>query len=393
MIFFDELYVLAIIATSVFFWTVVNETYRTRFIILTSFIALAFIQLKFSIFLVGLVWVVYRGSLLLVKQPKGKTLTLFILIPVIVLLLFKYAGVVFAFLFSNENHFSQSYLVPLGVSYLSFKMIAYIVDVFRGTIKDPKFDELLAFILFIPMFPAGPIERYQDFAGSRRPSFDPIFFVAGLKRLVIGYFKKVVLVNFFLFELLNQTLLPQLKETGVSPDLPSGLVLLYLVGSLFYAYLDLSAYADIAIGYGQLFGYKICENMNYPIVQKNLSDFWDCWHISLSHWCRNNIYFPVLGKTRIVYLGLYCCFIVMGLWHYISLNWVLWGMWHATGLYFFSHWSRFKRKHRKWTKCVNPWVARVLGAILTVLYASMGYAFITMSKTDEALRLLLALII
>ena len=164
-----------------------------------------------------------------------------------------------------------------------------------------------------------------------------------------------------------------------------------MIGALLFAYLDISAYADIAIGFGHLFGYTICENMNYPILQKNLSDYWNCWHISLSHWCRNNVYFPVLGKTRNNSFALYCSFSIMGLWHDISFNWLLWGIWHATGLIVYSKWNRFKRKHKRLKSLLPAKIALATGVSITIIYASIGYSFVMMKTTSEAFNLLFIL--
>ena len=113
------------------------------------------------------------------------------------------------------------------------------------------------------------------------------------------------------------------------------------------AYFDLSAYTDLAIGFSRLFGFRIMENFHFPFWQKNLSDFWRSWHISLSTWCRNNVYFPVFGLTRKTWLGLYASMLTMGLWHYVDLNWLAWGLYHGTGLVIVARWERWKKKRKK----------------------------------------------
>lgn len=390
MIFFNEYFVLALLVSTLFFWTVVPEQFRTKFLIGLGCVLLGILQLKFTIFLVAMVIAVFYGTKVMVEKPRLKVLAFWLIALVIVLVGFKYFHIIFDTIAAPEHAFSKTYLVPLGVSYLIFKLIAFVLDVFRGEIKDPRLEELLAFILFIPSFPAGPIERYQNFASSRKPEFETSFYISGLQRIALGYFKKVVLVNFIMHEIVQIKLYPVIMNNGVELGLGSAEVLCFLVGSLIYAYLDLSAYADLAIGMGQLFGYKLCENMNYPIFRKNLSDYWNCWHISLSHWCRNNVYFPVLGHSRNNVLALYSSFTVMGLWHYLSLNWLLWGMWHATGITVFSKWNRFK-KRKKLRGKVPKSVGYAMGMILTVLYSSLGFAFISMKSTEEAVRLLLAI--
>ena len=203
MIFFKEIYVISILITSLLFWRIIKEKYRTKFLILASFTALAFIQLKFTLFLVILVTFVFMGAKLIERKTSIRRLAVIIIILTIVLLSFKYMGVLFSLLFTGESKFSLTYMIPLGISYLSFKLIAFVVDVYRGNIKNPKLEDLLAFMLFLPIFPAGPIERYQNFSGKRKSEFDPVFYIQGLKRLSVGYFKKVFIVNL----LLNETVL------------------------------------------------------------------------------------------------------------------------------------------------------------------------------------------
>lgn len=394
MIYFNELYILSMFAASIVFWNVVADKYKSKFLIIASALALAFIQPLFTVFLFGLVAFVFYSSKLIDKDSKtnGKPFVLITIVLVIVLLGFKYMGIMFEEIFKDENSFSSSYLVPLGISYLSFKLIAYVIDIYRGFIEDPDFEQLLLFIFFLPAFPAGPIEKYQNFAHKRASVFSWDDYSEGLKRIVYGYLKKVVLVNFVLHEIVFKRLYPYVTADGIQMDLSAFIIVAYLVGALIYSYLDLSGYADIAIGFSLLFGYKICENMNYPIFAKNLGDYWTRWHMSLSNWCRNNIYFPVLGKTRNNNLALYSSFFIMGMWHFVSLNWFLWGLWHATGIILYKKWDRLKRKKFKKIK-VPAIIGTALGVSITVVYSGLGFSFITMSNATEALRLLLAIIL
>ncbi|MES0488482.1 MAG: MBOAT family O-acyltransferase [Leptospirales bacterium] len=386
MIFFNEYFVLALLAAPVIYWKFVPEKYRNLFIIFFGFIGLSFVQLNFSIFLMLIVVFVFYAARFMQRSHKGRVLTLIIIVLTLLLAGFKYFKVFYLAIFEAETDFSKSYLVPLGLSYLIFKLIAYVVDIFREEIKESSLQGLLAFIFFIPSFPAGPIERYQHFISGRRNSFDSTFYLAGLKRLTIGYFKKVVLVNFLLTYIVN-TKLSGILDTDQGALYGSFIALSFLVGSLVYAYIDLSAYADIAIGYGQLYGYQICENMNYPLFAQNLSEYWQRWHMSLSQWCRNNVYFPMLGSTRNNNISLYASFLVMGLWHYASLNWILWGLWHASGIIIYSKLNRFRKK-KKIKKLLPKKIGYAVGMAITVIYSGLGFAFITQKTTSEALKLL-----
>ncbi len=386
MIFFEETYVGALFAASVVYW-LIPHAWRTWFITLFSFGALLTIQPVFTLCLLPLVGIVYLAALRMAQaEHKGVWLLWGVIGLTAFLLLAKYLLSMMQLIFGQEAALTQMIIVPLGVSYLSFKLIAFCIDVYRGTIESPRLLDLVAFTYFLPSFPAGPIVRYQEFVADRQDNFELSEYVDGLRRILIGFFKKVVIVNFLFNETLLKVLEPQILGGGFNLDLPAEIVVLYLVGALVYAYIDLSAYADLAIGFGKLFGYRLPENMNYPLFQSNLSDYWSRWHMTLSSWCRNNVYFPVLGSTRNNTLALYASFVVMGLWHNVSLNWFIWGLWHASGITVYSRWSKSKRKLKK---KLGWWLPQridyTIGVLITCFYSAMGFAFIMMDGKENML--------
>ena len=127
----------------------------------------------------------------------------------------------------------------------------------------------------------------------------------------------------------------------------------------------------MAIGLSMLFGIRIAENFRFPLLAANLSDFWKRWHISLSSWCQTYIYLPALGITRNPYLAILATFVVMGLWHAISWQWLCWGLWHAFGLMVHLRWRRWTRN---W-EMVNTTPYKTTATLLTLLYVSLGCAF------------------
>jgi len=161
------------------------------------------------------------------------------------------------------------------------------------------------------------------------------------------------------------------------------------------AYFYLSAYTDLAVGFSRLFGFRIMENFHFPFWQKNLSAFWHSWHISLSTWVRNNVYFPVFGLTRKTWLGLYASMLVMGLWHAVDLNWLAWGLWHGTGLVVVARWERWKKARRKRRKRAGlpPAAAyerftRWLAYPATFFYVALGFGFVASPSFEQSLRVL-----
>jgi alginate O-acetyltransferase complex protein AlgI len=219
---------------------------------------------------------------------------------------------------------------PLGISFFAFEFVHYLFEVKHGgePIRNPL--KFLLFSIFFPSLVAGPIKRYPQFLGSleegsRRPNAEN--FAEGLRRMAIGYFKKVVIAD-------NLTsMIEQAQSNFATLDVFSRWLL--LAGLAFRILMDFSGYSDIAIGMARLLGVRLPENFNWPYLAKNLQDFWQRWHISLSSWIRDYIYIPLGGNrhgpARRVVNGL-IAFALCGLWHGPAWNFVLWGLYHGVGL-------------------------------------------------------------
>jgi alginate O-acetyltransferase complex protein AlgI len=228
-------------------------------------------------------------------------------------------------------HFDfTNWRLPLGISFFTFAAIAYQVDIYRK--KTPAEKNLIAFGLFLSHFAkliAGPIVRYADIAGefrTRRPQLETI--ASGVQRFVIGLAKKMLVANpasWFADEVF--------KGVGSGVDMPTA-----WLGIVFYSiqiYFDFSGYSDMAIGLGRLFGFEFMENFNYPYISQSIQEFWRRWHISLSTWFRDYLYIP-LGGNRVpkarIYLNLVVVFLLCGLWHGASWNFIVWGGYHGVFL-------------------------------------------------------------
>ncbi len=221
-------------------------------------------------------------------------------------------------------------LLPLGLSYFTFRYIDFVARTAGGHIGAEPPAKVLAYFFFFPIFPAGPIERYEDFQARLTPGWDWNRLAAGMTRIVHGLVKKLAIADPFL--------LPSVTAAAASRfwDHPASYSALDVWGKLAcffaYIYLDFSAYSDIAIGSAALFGFAIGENFNLPFLATSLSDFWNRWHISLSRICRRYVYTPFLAYTRNVYVALAATLIVIGLWHDGTWRFFLWGVYHAFGL-------------------------------------------------------------
>ena len=229
-------------------------------------------------------------------------------------------------------------LLPLGISFFTFEFIHYLVDIYRGA-KPMK--NLAWFALFAAFFPsqiAGPIKRYQDFDEQMHANkkFDPELFREGLGLIFIGLFKKMVLGD-------N---LGHVVALGFNAPAQMGTLDAWLaaVGFTIQIYIDFSGYTDIGRGSAQLLGYRLPINFNWPFLASNLTEFWRRWHISLSTWLRDYLFIP-MGGSRVpnwkLKRNLFITMALGGLWHGADWNYVIWGIFHGSGLVFSKDWSDF----------------------------------------------------
>jgi alginate O-acetyltransferase complex protein AlgI len=315
-----------------------------------------------------------------------------VLVSISVLVAFKYWNFLAALLGSliepNRWQWSGAFL-PLGVSFFTFEFIHYAVDRYRGRVEKGTLGEYLAFIFFFPTMVAGPIKRFQDFLPCLRdPSRDwPTDWNRGITRILSGLVKKFAIADLLtsMTDHLNRDDIIQ-AERWVLP--------LWLFAYGWKIYFDFSAYSDIAIGSGRLFGLKIPENFDWPYFRTNIAEFWRHWHISLYRWLVDYVFIP-LGGSRVppvvVYRNILIVMIVSGIWHGAGLNYLVWGLWHGILL----------AVHRAWSVWIMPpgreessptWIGRLAGWSTTYLAVNLGWAFFAMDLPTAMLfyrRLLL----
>ncbi len=212
--------------------------------------------------------------------------------------------------------------LPIGISFYTFQCLSYTIDVYRGNVSAQK--NPVSFGAYVALFPqliAGPIVRYIDIArelDNRTHSLED--FTLGLRRFLVGLGKKILLANLF-GELTN--LYREASEPSVL------FAWLYAVAFMLHIYFDFSGYSDMAIGLGRIFGFHFVENFNYPYLSKSVTEFWRRWHISLGSWFRDYVYIPMGGnrvsKPRWVF-NILTVWMLTGLWHGASWNFVAWGL-------------------------------------------------------------------
>lgn len=222
--------------------------------------------------------------------------------------------------------------LPIGISFFTFQAMSYIIDVYRNQAKVQKNPFTLA--LYIALFPqlvAGPIVRYntiEDQLKHRKETMDQ--FSAGVCRFILGLAKKIILANAFAIIADNIYGITQLWHTQYL--VPAALAWIGTFAYTFQIFFDFSAYSDMAIGLGKMFGFEFEENFNYPYVSKSIREFWSRWHISLTTWFREYLYFP-LGGSRVenrdkLVRNLAVVWLATGIWHGANWTFILWGVWN-----------------------------------------------------------------
>lgn len=313
-------------------------------------------------------------------------LTLSLIFNLGVLGFFKYAN----FLLENFNSLAQAihipsvYLppihLPIGISFFTFQAIAYIMDVYRRRVSAQT--DVFKLGLYISLFPqliAGPIVRYTDIhpaLDERESKLDDC--LQGTRRFIIGLAKKVLIAD-SLGAVADQVFALPADSLEIST------AWLGLLAYSFQIYFDFSGYSDMAIGLGRIFGFRFPENFNYPYIARSLREFWRRWHISLSTWFRDYLYIPLSGNrsspTR-TFFNLGLVFLLCGLWHGASWNFIVWGLFHGCFLILErTAWG-------KWLTASPRWLQH----IYLILVVMIGWVFFRTEHITQAGHYLLVLV-
>lgn len=279
---------------------------------------------KYVFLMLAEVLIAYIGAILIDKYKKKSLLVITISIHIGLLCVFKYTD----FIISNINSVFGANIsllrivLPIGISFYTFQILSYIIDVYKGKVAVQKnFLKLATYVSLFPQLIAGPIVRYETIEKEldfRKHSFEN--FSYGVRRFTIGLAKKVLIAN-MLGELCNKFIVTDEKS-----------ILFYWIFAISYMlqiYFDFSAYSDMSIGLGRIFGFHFLENFNYPYISKSITEFWRRWHMSLSSWFKDYVYIPLGGnreglKKQI--RNILVVWLLTGLWHGASWNFVIWGL-------------------------------------------------------------------
>lgn len=365
--------------TLAFYYVRKNNTWRNIILLVASLIFYAWgepilvLNMLFSAF-VGWIggWGVnkWRGN-----WKSRASLIVALVIDIGLLGVFKYTG----FFINNINSIFGSsiafkgFALPLGISFYTFQILSYTIDVYRGEAGVQK--SYYKFLLYVTMFPqlvAGPIVRYVDIEKQiEHRETNAQTFEYGVIRFTQGMFKKIILSN----------CAGAIVDTLIGGDITNLSAPGAWFGIIMYAfqiYFDFSGYSDMAIGLGSFFGFKFKENFNYPYISKSITEFWRRWHISLGSFFRDYVYIPLGGNRRHQLLNLSIVWFLTGFWHGASWNFILWGLYYGV-------WLIIEKKFIFKFIDKVPSFIRLIYSNLIVLGGWMLFYFTDMGKLKEFL--------
>lgn len=385
MVFSSITFLLYFLPIFLLVYNLIDKRFKNYFILLASIVFYAWGASDFIIILVLSTIIDFYIVKALYESPKKKRkqLLLFcsIFMNVGLLAYFKYAN----FFVDNVNQFLGVFnvsaigwtnvLLPIGISFYTFQTLTYSIDVYRGVHK--PLDKLSNYLLYIMSFPqmiAGPIVRFNLIADEiidRKETIDDK--LQGFIRFCIGLGKKVLIANVVGEQadlIMNQ---PAENITFISSWIG-------ILAYTFQIYFDFAGYSDMAIGLGKMMGFSFPENFNNPYTSKSITEFWRRWHMTLGQWMRDYLYIPLGGnrvdsKTRL-YFNLWFVFLVSGLWHGASWNFVIWGAFHGF----------FLILDKIFLLQVLNKIGSFFSTIITFIIVVVGWVFFRLEKFDDAIN-------
>ena len=336
MVFASSIFLFLFFPITLIVYYIIKPKFRNTWLFFMSLWFYAWSGVSYAIILFISTIINYFFGILLNKFKKYKKiiLTCSIVYNLSILCFFKY----FSFILFNIQRFIHLFIprfyieipkivLPIGISFFTFQIMSYVIDLYRNEIKVQKsFINLGLYIMLFPQLIAGPIVRYIDVEKEiykRNTKIDDID--NGLKRFITGLGKKVIIANTmgswadYVF--------------GLSWDkLNTPVAWLGICSYTLQIYFDFSGYSDMAIGLGRIFGFHFLENFNYPYISQSIQEFWKRWHMSLSQWFRDYLYIPLGGNRRgklKTYINSFIVFFCTGLWHGAAWNFIFWGLFHG----------------------------------------------------------------
>lgn len=336
MVFSSLLFLFRFLPAVLLVYYIVPHSLRNFVLLIFSLIFYAWGEPVYIILMLVSILISYTGGILIdcftkmgKRKAAGITMIISCIVSLSMLAFFKYAD----FVIETANNLTGAGIamlqiaLPIGISFYTFQTMSYIIDVYRGEAVVQK--NLLSFGAYVSMFPqliAGPIVQYKTIDTQLRTRKETMEqYAEGVRRFVIGLGKKVLLAN-------NAGALWDTIQSMNYSDVPVLTAWMGLAAYTFQIYFDFSAYSDMAVGLGHMFGFRFPENFNYPYLSKSITEFWRRWHISLGTWFREYVYIP-LGGNRVnkwKYIrNIFIVWLLTGIWHGASWNFVIWGVYYG----------------------------------------------------------------
>lgn len=372
MIELYELIILVLLA-SFLYWNV-REVNRQWVIVFACSLYIVYEDYVSFVILTSLTICTYY----LLKRRSGSKILIYIslLIPILLFIIFKWRVTFTAGVFNAT--------LPLGMSFYLFRLIHFSIEVLKKNVTDFSFKDYVGYLFFLPVILIGPIIRYSDWQKEfKKCRWNPEIVSNGFERIVYGLFKIVVLGNFLISNKLNNYInYIETHEVWLSNYLDC---FKYAANS----YMLFAGYSDVAIGCGMLFGIRLVENFKFPFLAQSINEFWNRWHISLSTWCRDYVFMPVVSYTRIYWLSILTSMLVLGLWHEFSLRYISWAFFHVIGILIWFLYSKYRRD-----KFLNNPLYKLLSWFVTINFVIISFAFLkeaTLEKSFNILKILLGI--
>lgn len=336
MLFSSAIFLFCFLPAVLLVYYILPFRFRNALLFLSSLVFYSWGEEKIVLIMLAAIFINYIAALYIDKGYKKAGIIVALVSTLSFLIFYKY----FNFTFDNFRRLlglagisapvleRLPYIaLPIGISFYTFQILSYTIDVYRGNVRANKnFIDFAAYITMFPQLVAGPIVRYIDIEKqlkNRVLSTDN--FARGIERFVIGLGKKMIIANSFA-AVADEIFAFQINEISTAT------AWIGVISYTFQIYYDFSGYSDMAIGMGKMFGFEFLENFKYPYISVSIREFWRRWHISLSSWFRDYLYIPLGGNkmgTGRTYLNLIIVFFITGLWHGASWNFVVWGLFHG----------------------------------------------------------------
>ncbi len=360
MVFSSAIFLFSFLPILLLAYFIVPAKAKNYVLLAFSMIFYAFGGPKYLVVLLFVVLVDYIGARLIEKKRDSakKVLTAVIAVNLATLIFYKYTMFFLenlSVLFQTDLEFFEV-IMPIGISFYTFQSMSYVIDVYRREVAVQK--NYLLLLLYVSLFPqlvAGPIVRYQTIEHeihNRKSSIDDVCY--GIERFILGFAKKIIIAN-------QVGMLADIVFDGGTEYTP--VAWLGAIAYMFQIYFDFSAYSDMAIGLGRIFGFHFLENFNFPYVSKSIKEFWSRWHISLSTWFRDYVYIPLGGNRCSAgrhFFNMAVVWALTGFWHGAEWTFLFWGLYY----FVFLAIEKFIIKD-KMDKI--PTVIRHIGTLLIVL--------------------------